>query len=51
MSRAFISYSRRNTNFAERLARKHPRAATIMMAVLNTTYAAIVAHNYRVARQ
>ena len=39
------------TFFAERLARKHPRAATIMMAVLNTTYAAIVAHNYRVARQ
>jgi hypothetical protein len=38
------------TWFAERLARKHPRGATIMMAVLNTAYVAIVAHNYRVAR-
>jgi hypothetical protein len=39
------------TWFAEKLAKKHPRGATIMMAVLNTAYAAIVAHNYRVARQ
>ena len=39
------------TFFAERLARKNPKAATIMMAVLNTAYAVIVAHNYRVARQ
>jgi hypothetical protein len=39
------------TYFAERLARRHPRRATIMMAVLNTAYAAIVAHNYRVARR
>jgi hypothetical protein len=38
------------TWFAERLSRKHPRGATIMMAVLNTAYVAIVAHNYRVAR-
>ena len=38
------------TFFAERLARKHPRRATILMAVLNTAYAAVVAHNYRVAR-
>jgi hypothetical protein len=37
------------TFFAERLARKHPRRATILMAVLNTAYAAIVVHNYRVA--
>jgi hypothetical protein len=37
------------TYFAERLSKNHPRAATIMMAVLNTAYAAIVAHNYRVA--
>ena len=39
------------TWFAEKLSRKHPRGATIMMAVLNTAYAAIVAHNYRVARK
>jgi hypothetical protein len=37
------------TFFAERLSKNHPRAATIMMAVLNTAYAAVVAHNYRVA--
>jgi hypothetical protein len=39
------------TWFAEKLAKNHPRRATIMMAVLNTAYAAIVAHNYRVARR
>ena len=39
------------TYFAERLSKNHPRAATIMMAVLNTAYVAIVAHNYRVARR
>jgi len=39
------------TYFAERLSKNHPRAATIMMAVLNVTYAAVVAHNYRVARR
>ena len=39
------------TYFAERLSKNHPRAATIMMAVLNTAYAAVVAHNYRVARR
>jgi hypothetical protein len=39
------------TFFAERIARKNPTAATIMMAVLNTAYVVIVAHNYRVARQ
>lgn len=38
------------TYFASRLAKKHPRRATILMTVLNTAYAAIVAHNYRVAR-
>ena len=37
--------------FAERLSRNHPRGAIVLMAVLNGTYAAIVAHNYRVARQ
>ena len=37
------------TYFAERLSKNHPRAATIMMAVLNTAYVAVVAHNYRVA--
>ena len=39
------------TWFAEKLAKNHPRRATIMMAVLNTAYAAIVAHNYRVAQR
>ena len=39
------------TYFAERLSKNHPRAATVMMAVLNTAYAAVVAHNYRVARR
>ena len=36
--------------FAERLAKKHPRRAAIVMTVLNTAYAAVVAHNYRVAQ-
>ncbi|MBA2301503.1 MAG: hypothetical protein H0W08_02580 [Acidobacteria bacterium] len=36
--------------FAERLAKNHPRRAMILMAVLNTAYAGVVAHNYRVAR-
>ena len=36
--------------FSERLAKNHPRRAMILMAVLNTAYAGIVAHNYRVAR-
>lgn len=36
--------------FTERLARNHPRRATIFMAVLNTAYVAVVAHNYRTAR-
>ncbi|MEO5897232.1 MAG: DUF5658 family protein [Vicinamibacterales bacterium] len=35
--------------FAERLGKNHPRRAAIMMAVLNVGYAAVVAHNYRVA--
>ena len=35
---------------SEKVAKRHPRRATIMMAVLNTAYAGIVAHNYRVAR-
>ena len=36
--------------FAERLSKNHPKKAIVLMAVLNGTYAAIVAHNYRVAR-
>ncbi len=36
--------------FAEKLAKNHPRKATILMAVLNVAYAGIVVHNYRVAR-
>ena len=38
------------TFFVEKLAKNHPRNATIIMAVLNTAYAGVVAHNYRVAR-
>ena len=38
------------TFFAEKLARKHPKRAAILMAVLNAGYAAVVVHNYRVAR-
>jgi hypothetical protein len=38
------------TFFAEKLAKKHPKRAAIMMAVLNVGYAAVVMHNYRVAR-
>jgi len=38
------------TYFAERLAKHHPRRAMVLMAVLNGAYAAIVAHNYSVAR-
>jgi hypothetical protein len=38
------------TFFAEKLAKKHPRRAAIVMAVLNVGYAAVVMHNYRVAR-
>ena len=38
------------TFFAEKLARKHPKRAAIVMAVLNVGYAAVVMHNYRVAR-
>ena len=37
--------------FAERLSRNHPRGAIVLMAVLNGAYAAVVAHNYRVARR
>jgi hypothetical protein len=36
--------------FAEKLAKNHPRRATVVMMVLNVAYAGIVAHNYRVAR-
>jgi len=36
--------------FSEKLARNHPRQATILMVVLNTAYAGIVAHNYRLSR-
>lgn len=35
--------------FSEKLAKHHPRKATVMMMVLNVAYAGIVAHNYRVA--
>ena len=38
------------TFFAEKLAKKHPKRAAIVMAVLNAGYAAVVMHNYRVAR-
>lgn len=38
------------TFLAERLAKNHPRRATILMAVLNSAYVGIVAHNYRVVR-
>ena len=34
---------------AERIAKNHPHRAAIMMAVVNVGYAAVVAHNYRVA--
>ena len=36
--------------FAERLSREHPKRVLVVMAVLNTVYAVVVAHNYRVAR-
>ena len=36
--------------FAEKLAKKHPKRAAILMAVLNAGYAAVVMHNYKVAR-
>ena len=39
------------TFFAEKLAKKHPKRAAIMMAVLNVGYAAVVMHNYRVAQK
>jgi hypothetical protein len=37
--------------FVERLSKKHPKGAIVVMAVLNSAYAAVVAHNYRVARR
>ena len=37
--------------FAERLSKKHPKRAVVLMAVLNSAYVAVVAHNYRVARR
>lgn len=37
------------TFIVERIARNNPRRATIVMAVLNAAYAAVVVHNYRVA--
>ena len=37
--------------FAEKLAKNHPRKATILMAVLNVAYAGIVVHNYNVRAQ
>ena len=36
--------------FAEKLAKNHPRKATVLMAVLNVAYAGIVVHNYNVSR-
>jgi hypothetical protein len=36
--------------FANRLSRKHPRAAMLLMIGMNSAYATIVAHNYAVAR-
>ena len=36
--------------FAEKLAKKNPKRAAVLMAVLNVGYAAVVMHNYRVAR-
>lgn len=39
------------TLFAEKLAKKHPKRAAILMGILNAGYAAIVLHNYRAARQ
>jgi Domain of unknown function (DUF5658) len=36
--------------FSEKLAKNHPRKATILMAVLNVAYAGIVVHNYNVSR-
>lgn len=39
------------TFFAEKLAKKHPRRAAIVMAVLNGAYAAIAVHNFRVAQR
>ena len=38
------------TFFAEKLAKKSPKGAAVLMAVLNVGYAAVVMHNYRVAR-
>ena len=36
--------------FSEKLAKNHPRKATILMVALNVAYAGIVAHNYNVSR-
>ena len=36
--------------FVERLSKNHPKRAVVLMAVLNSAYVAVVAHNYRVAR-
>ena len=37
--------------FVERLSKKHPKGAVVVMAVLNSAYVAVVAHNYRVANR
>jgi hypothetical protein len=37
--------------FVERLSKKHPKRAIVIMAVLNSAYVAVVAHNYRVTRR
>ena len=36
--------------FIEKMAKQHPKRALIAAAVMNTVYAAVVAHNYRLAR-
>ena len=35
--------------FTERLGKKHPKKAVLLMVALNSAYAGIVAHNYRIA--
>ena len=39
------------TYAVERLRKRSPRTAVVLMIALNSTYAGIVAHNYAVARQ
>jgi hypothetical protein len=39
------------TYAVERLRKRSPRTAVVLMIALNSTYAGVVAHNYAVARQ